>query len=156
MGGYFVDLSNTEALLHSIVRLVTAMIFGGIIGFEREAEHKAAGLRTHMLVAIGATLFVLVPLQAGVQFDPLMRVVQGLTTGIGFVGAGTILKLPQEHRIQGLTTAATLWATAAMGVSIGLGRLWPAIAVLVLSLFILHLLPRFESLFRGRKGRVRT
>jgi putative Mg2+ transporter-C (MgtC) family protein len=113
--GYFVDLSNTEAIWHSTVRLVTAMIFGGIIGFEREAEHKAAGLRTHMLVAIGATLFVLVPLQAGVQLDPLMRVIQGLTTGIGFVGAGTILKLPQEHRIQGLTTAATLWATAGHG-----------------------------------------
>jgi putative Mg2+ transporter-C (MgtC) family protein len=149
---YFVDFPNTEALSHTIVRLGTAMMFGGAIGFEREAEHKAAGLRTHMLVAIGAALFVLVPLQAGVQLDQLMRVVQGLTMGIGFVGAGTILKLPKEHRIQGLTTAATLWATAAMGASIGLGRLWPATVVLILSLFILHVLPWCESLIRERKG----
>jgi putative Mg2+ transporter-C (MgtC) family protein len=130
------------------VRLVTAMLLGGLLGFEREKEGKAAGLRTHMLVSLGAALFILAPLEAGVSRDNLVRVIQGLTAGIGFLGAGAILKITEERKIKGLTTAATLWLTAATGMAVGLGWLWPAVLVVVLGLFSL-----LESWIEGRRDR---
>ena len=96
------------------VRLVAAAILGGILGAERELEGKAAGLRTHMLVALGAALFVLLPSEIGMATADLSRVIQGVATGIGVIGAGTILKLRDRQEIIGLTTAANLWLTAAI------------------------------------------
>ena len=90
-----------------------AAVLGGILGFERERVGKAAGLRTHMLVTVGSCLFTLVPLEAGVGKDAMARVVQGLAAGIGFLGAGSILKLTEERKIHGLTTAANIWVAAA-------------------------------------------
>jgi putative Mg2+ transporter-C (MgtC) family protein len=123
------------------MRLLAALVAGGIIGFQREAAGKAAGLRTHMLVCMGTTLFVLAAAEAGMEHDAMSRVVQGLATGIGFLGAGAILKLESSREIKGLTTAAGIWMTAALGVAIGLGHLgtaaiatafaWTVLAVLI-------------------------
>src|SRR5436309_1673274 len=83
-------------LLRVSIRLLVAAVLGGIIGFERQREHKAAGLRTHILVSIGASLFALAPLEAGMALADASRVFQGIATGIGFIGAGTILKIAEQ------------------------------------------------------------
>lgn len=110
-----------------IIRLVAATLLGAIIGLQRERAGKAAGLRTHMLVAMGSALFVLGGAAAGMSMSDLSRVIQGLATGIGFIGAGAILKLHEKREIEGLTTAAGIWMTAATGVAVGLGGSdWPS------------------------------
>ena len=118
----FSDLPDATQFTRITVRLVMAAVLGGAIGYEREQKRKAAGFRTHILVAIGAALLVLVVQQAGGTSTDVARVIQGLVTGIGFLGAGTILNGRQEKDIQGLTTAASIWFTAAVGVAAGLGR----------------------------------
>src|SRR5690348_3977294 len=109
----FYGLGDASHVARVFARLVVAVVLGGLVGYEREWENKSAGLRTHMLVALGAALFILVPIEAGMKTDALARVVQGLTTGIGFLGAGTILQMPAQRRVKGLTTAASIWVTAA-------------------------------------------
>ncbi|MNT54302.1 putative Mg(2+) transport ATPase [compost metagenome] len=121
-----------------------AVVLGGLIGYEREAAGKAAGLRTHMLVALGSALFVLVPLQAGVPLADMSRVLQGLIAGIGFLGAGAILKQSDEAHIKGLTTAASIWMVAAIGVAAGLGRETTAVIATVFTLIILQILWRWK------------
>ncbi|MCU0570382.1 MAG: MgtC/SapB family protein [Oculatellaceae cyanobacterium Prado106] len=119
-----------------ILRLCLAMLVGAIIGWERQLDRKPAGLRTHMLVSLGAAMFVLTSIQIGTPpdiADPVSRVLQGITTGIGFLGAGEIIeKMPrsassdsqtQAIQIQGLTSAAAIWVSASLGVAIGCG-LW--------------------------------
>ncbi|HET9219565.1 MAG TPA: MgtC/SapB family protein, partial [Terriglobia bacterium] len=134
------DLPDWPHLLKVTVRLVVAAFLGGLLGLQREREGKAAGLRTHMLVALGAALFTIAPLEVGMSSDNLSRVIQGVATGVGFLGAGTILKKRDEQEIYGLTTAAGVWLTAAVGISVGMGQLWiPAIGV-VLALIILSAL----------------
>ena len=133
------------------VRLVAAAILGGILGAERELEGKAAGLRTHMLVALGAALFVLLPSEIGMATADLSRVIQGVATGIGFIGAGTILKLRDRQEIIGLTTAANLWLTAAIGVAVGAGRLWLPIVCVVCAWTVLTLLARVEKRIAARR-----
>jgi putative Mg2+ transporter-C (MgtC) family protein len=128
-----------------IGRVLTAALFGGVLGLERQHEGKAAGLRTHMLVALGTTFFVLVCEHAGMSLADLSRVVQGIATGIGFIGAGTILKLPEEGRIRGLTTAAGIWLTASVGVAVGLGRMGAAALITVLAFLILYALGKIEA-----------
>lgn len=88
----FSDITDLEDATRVSSRLLIATILGGLLGYERERKRKAAGLRTHMLVALGAALLVLVPVQAGMSLEDISRVIQGLVTGIGFLGAGTILK----------------------------------------------------------------
>src|ERR671936_589544 len=106
---------ESTQLIRVTVRLLVAALLGGCIGFERQREHKAAGLRTHILVSMGAALFTIAPLEAGMTIADAGRVFQGIATGIGFIGAGTILKLTEEQEIKGLTTAAGLWLMAAIG-----------------------------------------
>lgn len=127
-----------------LVRIAAATIAGAIVGFERERTGKAAGLRTHMLVALSSAIFVLGPLEAGMLEGDVSRVVQGVAAGIGFLGAGTILKLTEEGQVRGLTTAAGIWLTAALGVAAGLGRLGLALMCAVLAWIILAVLSRFE------------
>jgi putative Mg2+ transporter-C (MgtC) family protein len=127
-------------LLSVAVRLIVAVVLGGLLGYEREREGKDAGLRTHMLVALGAAMFTIAPLQAGMSISDLSRVVQGIAAGIGFIGAGTILKLTDQKQIHGLTTAAGIWLTAAIGVAVGSGLLWIPILGVVLALLILSAL----------------
>jgi putative Mg2+ transporter-C (MgtC) family protein len=138
----FSDLPGAAEVTKVVVRLLLAALLGGLVGIQRERVGKAAGLRTHMLVALGSAFFVLIPYQAGMQLADLSRVLQGILTGIGFIGAGTILKRDEEEEIQGLTTAAGLWLTAAIGIAAGIGREASAILGTILALIILSLLPR--------------
>src|SRR5262249_14537118 len=97
-----------------------------------------------MLVALGAAMFTLVPLEGQMSISDLSRVIQGIATGVGFLGAGTILKLSDEHKIIGLTTAASIWLTAAAGMAIGAGWLWPALLGVLLGWVILSWLSGLE------------
>ena len=137
----FSDVSDPAQLTRIVVRLLLAAALGGALGYERERSGKAAGLRTHMLVAIGSALFVLVPQQAGMAVGDMSRVIQGIVTGVGFLGAGAIIKQASAHSVQGLTTAAGVWLTAAIGIACGLGREATAVLSAALALGILSLVP---------------
>ena len=117
----FADIPDVGEATRIVLRLGMAVILGGLLGYERERSGKAAGLRTHMLVALGAAIFVLVPLQGGMQVGDLSRVLQGVIAGIGFLGAGLIMR--DGLTIRGLSAAATIWATGAVGVLVGYGFL---------------------------------
>jgi putative Mg2+ transporter-C (MgtC) family protein len=140
----FSDIPDVAQATRITVRLALAAILGGMIGYERETKGKAAGLRTHMLVALGSALLVLVVQQSGGSSDSVSRVIQGLVAGIGFLGAGAILNNRRDPHIRGLTTAAGVWMTAAIGVAAGVGRELTAILGTLLALVILAILPRFE------------
>ena len=140
----FSDLPGAAEVTRIVMRLLLAALLGGLVGLQRERAGKAAGCRTHMLVALGSAFFVLIPEQAGMQIADLSRVLQGILTGIGFLGAGTILKRDEEEEIHGLTTAAGLWLTAAVGIAAGMGRETSAILGTVLAFIILSLLPRLK------------
>jgi putative Mg2+ transporter-C (MgtC) family protein len=131
-----------EQITRILTRLTLAAVLGGVLGYEREHQGKAAGIRTHMLVAMGAALFVLVPQQAGMTIADMSRVIQGIVTGIGFLGAGAIIKNRSEENVQGLTTAAGVWLTAAIGIACGLGRESTAILSTLLALIVLAVAPR--------------
>lgn len=115
--------------LNLIFRLTLALVMGGVIGWNRQTQGKAAGLRTHMLVSLGAALFALIPLQMGADLssDALSRTIQGVATGIGFLGAGEIFSVSRRADVRpvvkGLTSAAAIWVSAALGVVAGCG-LW--------------------------------
>lgn len=126
------------------LRLLAAMIVGAVVGVQRERSGKPAGVRTHMLVALGAALFVIGPMEFGMLESDLSRVIQGLITGIGFLGAGAILKLEDKREIEGLTTAAGIWMTAAMGLAVGLGRFGLALISVLVAWFVLALIKRTE------------
>ena len=126
-------IPDSTELAHMLIRLIAAILLGALVGLQRERAGKAAGLRTHILVALGTTMFVLASTSSGMSLDAVSRVIQGLATGIGFIGAGAILKLNDTREIQGLTTAAGIWMTAAIGVAIGLGNLGLAILATVLT-----------------------
>jgi len=146
-------IGDSEQLLRMLLRLLVASLLGGLLGFERQHEHKAAGIRTHMLVAVGSALFTLVPLQAGMDFTNVSRIIQGIAAGIGFLGAGTMLKLGEAHEIRGLSTAACIWMTAAIGVAVGAGRIGLALLSVGLALFILYVLHRVEHWFKTRQAK---
>jgi putative Mg2+ transporter-C (MgtC) family protein len=131
------NLPEAGQVVRVSIRLVTAAALGGLLGIERESVGKAAGLRTHMLVALGAALFVVGPAAAGLGEGDLGRIIQGIAAGIGFIGAGTILKLANREEIQGLTTAASVWLTAAIGVAAAVGPLWVPVACAVSAWVIL-------------------
>jgi putative Mg2+ transporter-C (MgtC) family protein len=135
----FSDVADAELCTQVLLRTGMAALLGGAVGLERELRGKAAGIRTHMLVAVGAAIVVLVPLQAGFGDDAMSRVIQGLLAGIGFLCAGSILKLQGEESIQGLTTAAGLWMTTGIGLAAGLGRESTAALSTALALAILAL-----------------
>jgi putative Mg2+ transporter-C (MgtC) family protein len=137
---WFLGLDDGGHYVRVALRLGVAVALGAVLGYEREHLSKAAGLRTHMLVALGAALFILAPIEAGVSPEQLMRVVQGLAAGIGFLGAGVILKMTEERKISGVTTAANIWVTAAVGMAVGMGLLWPAVLAVLLGCFTLYVL----------------
>ena len=143
------SLPTGAEVVRGAVRLVPAVIAGGVIGYQREVLHKAAGLRTHMLVCTGTTLFVLAAVDLDMQHDALSRVIQGVVTGIGFLGAGTILKIEASHQIKGLTTAAGIWMTAALGVTIGLGHLGTAAIGTVFAFCVLSILIKLDKRIDG-------
>lgn len=137
-------LPDTQQLTRVVIRLISAVLLGSIIGYERERAGKAAGLRTHILVMLGTCLFVLACSASGMNSDGLSRVIQGIVTGIGFLGAGSILKLNEERNIQGLTTAAGVWMTAAIGVTIGLGEIGLASLGTILTVIVLAILGQID------------
>ncbi|MEF2554367.1 MgtC/SapB family protein [Aurantimonas sp. A2-1-M11] len=134
--------------IEQAIRLLAAACLAGIVGYERERGDKPAGLRTHMLVGIGACLFTLLMVelvdrfqQDGVQADPI-RIVEAITAGIAFLAAGAIIQSRGE--VRGLTTGASLWVGGAVGLASGLGEYILAVMAVVLTLIILRLLRLVE------------
>ncbi len=135
------DLLPSWTDMIAIARVMLALVFGGIVGFERERRNKPAGLRTHMLVAAGTTCFTIASIHgfAGdFPRDPA-RVAAQIVSGVGFLGAGTIFRSGSE--VRGLTTAATIWLVAALGMLVGIGMYWLALFTTVISAIVLRLLP---------------
>ena len=137
----FSDIPDLSTMTRIILRLGLAAILGGILGYERELKARSAGVRTHMLVAVGAALFVVGPLQSGIPISDMSRVLQGIVQGIGFLGAGAIIVRTSQQQIQGLTTAANIWATAGIGVVAGLGLEATAVLATFIVLVILAVVP---------------
>ena len=138
-----------------LLRLGLAILAGGLVGLERQLDHKPAGLRTHMLVSLGAALFVLISIQTGMaQAEPgsVSRIMQGLIAGIGFLGAGEIFSVatvqPSDPRIQGLTSAAAIWVSAALGTAAGCGLWLLSLTGAGLTLLILRMIKKLEAYIR--------
>lgn len=129
-------------LAEEVLKIILAMLVGGIIGIEREFRDKSAGFRTILLITVGATLFTILSLGIGVETNPT-RIAANIVTGIGFLGAGVILR--EGHRIIGLTTAATIWLAAALGMGIGAGKFALVGITTVLTLMVLWLFPSLEA-----------
>lgn len=121
-----------------VIRLAVSIVIGGLIGLERELEHKPAGLRTIILVCLGSTIFMLVGLELGLLGTELGRIVAGVVTGVGFLGAGAIIRARGE--VYGLTTAATIWLASGLGLAIGAGYHLLAIIATVFVLVVLRIL----------------
>ena len=134
------------------VRLAMAALAGALIGLKRDLRHKSAGVRTHALVSIGTALMVVVVMPPGKldteSYASLSRVIQGVLTGIGFLGAGVILRDPGMRHVSGLTTAATVWLTALLGVACGMGQYVPAVMALVLAVLAIAIGGRVEHALR--------
>jgi putative Mg2+ transporter-C (MgtC) family protein len=125
-----------------VLQLFTAALLGAIVGLEREHIHKPAGLRTHMLVCIGATLITLVSVNKVFAGGDPSRIASQIVVGIGFIGAGTIFKM--ENKVEGLTTAASLWTVAGVGLAIGIGLYFEALIATSI-VFIILQLGKFEK-----------
>jgi putative Mg2+ transporter-C (MgtC) family protein len=131
------SIPSAQHLLRIAIRLAVALVVGALVGLQRELTHKPAGLRTHMLLALGTAFIIVSAEESGMSKSDLSRVVQGLVTGVGFLGGGAILKLTAEHEIHGLTTAAGLWMTTTASAAAGLGQ--PALALVGMGLGLLLL-----------------
>jgi len=139
------EMPHPAQLARIVIRLGWALLLAGVIGFQRERTHHAAGLRTHLLVSLGSALFTLIPLEAGAHVADLTRTVQGIAAGIGFIGGGVIFKAADQRQVHGLTTAAGIWLTAAVGVAAGLGQAGPALVGIGFTWFILTTLEPLEK-----------
>ena len=138
---------DLDIFVDDLMRIGAAAIVGGVLGLERELNGHFAGLRTHMMVSIGCAVFVVGGLAiSGNQADAVTRVVQGIAAGVGFLGAGTILKLDEQQKIKGLTTASSIWLASALGTLAGLGEYVPAAAATVIALVVLAVLRPMEKL----------
>ncbi|MBI4034169.1 MAG: MgtC/SapB family protein [Candidatus Brennerbacteria bacterium] len=146
--------SNWEVL----IRLIVAMVLGGLLGFERELAGKTAGLRTYSLISVGAALYVVISQVVAEQFsgvtsfDPL-RVASSIVVGIGFVGAGMIIFKEHEHTVKGLTTAAGIWVAAGIGMASGFGLYAVALFATLIALFIFIVLYYVDR--QVRKGELK-
>ena len=138
------DLGNGADIVRVVLRLSVAMALGACIGWERERTGAMAGLRTHMLVALGVALMIVGSQLSGVAQAELSRVLQGIFAGVGFVGAAAIIRTHEGERVHGVTTAASIWATAAIAAAAGLGLEAPAIIGTVFAVVILAWLRRVE------------
>ena len=145
------DTISVSAQLDVTMRLVLALVLGAVIGLERELQRMAAGFRTHALVALGAAIFTVVSGYAftGPGADPT-RIAAQIVTGIGFIGGGAILHY--GGTIRGLTTAASLWAVAAVGMAAGVGLWVVAVTSTLLVILTLEVFQRFERFGRQRLG----
>jgi putative Mg2+ transporter-C (MgtC) family protein len=135
-----------------LLRVFVAGLLSAALGWERESAGKPAGLRTHVLVGMAACLFVVTgeaaalhypASQAAIRIEPF-AIIQAVAVGVGFLGSGVVFMTGQQNRVHGLTTAASIWATAAMGLTVGFGRYLLAAGAAVLLLFTLRVLVRFD------------
>jgi putative Mg2+ transporter-C (MgtC) family protein len=131
-----------------ILKLLLAIIVGGLIGAEREFRHRTAGFRTIIFICLGSTIFTMLSLRLGGETSPV-RIAAHMVTGVGFLCAGVILE--EKSRIVGLTTAATIWFTAALGMAIGGGEYWLVILALSVAMIILWLFPLIEEWIYNRR-----
>ena len=123
----------------SLIKLILALGLGALIGFERQLKHRPAGLRTHMLVSMGSTIFTVVSLSFDIE---PARIAAGIVAGIGFLGAGSIIA--HKGHVKGITSAATLWVVAAIGLTVGVGQYWIAI-IGSIAIFLVLQLGKFEK-----------
>ena len=144
----FLDTLVSPSLMEQTAQLLVAALLAGVVGYERERREQEAGLRTHMLVGIGACLFTLLMIQLidrfdsdDIRADPI-RVVEAITSGIAFLAAGAIIQARGE--VKGLTTGATLWVAGALGLAAGLGEYGLGVVVVLLTLVILRILKLLE------------
>ena len=139
-----------QTLIEVVVRLSVATLIGGVLGADREVRNKPAGLRTHALVSLGAALIVVTTLglSAGGDANPISRAIQGIIAGVGFLGAGAILKGRERDEVSGLTTAASIWLVASLGVASGAGYWFAALVALGLALIVLVFGGPFEGALR--------
>jgi len=145
------SFGGTEVIVFVGGRLLLAAVLAFILGMTRERLRKTAGLRTHMMVCLGSSIFVLAALLTQQTADGCSRVIQGITQGIGFLGAGTIVKFSDKAEVKGLTTAAGIWLTAGVGVACGLGEFWLAILATVLAWLVLTPLGIIERRWEERR-----
>jgi putative Mg2+ transporter-C (MgtC) family protein len=141
----FAELPDLRQAFRILLRLLVAAALGALLGYQRERQHKAAGLRTHILVTVGTAMIIVVAQTSGMAPTDLSRVIQGILTGIGFIGSGTILKKSDEKTIQGITTAATIWIAGALGIAAALGRIWSALLGALAAFLVLTLLGEWEK-----------
>jgi putative Mg2+ transporter-C (MgtC) family protein len=146
----FPNVLDGQAFLRISIRLAASMILGGAIGWERQIEGKSAGVRTHMMVSLGAALFALTSLELNADVKELTKVIQGVAAGVGFLGAGAIIKVSSENEPKGLTTAAGIWMTAAIGIAVGVGLIWPAFIGVVMAWLVLGYFHVVERWWRHR------
>ncbi|WP_348236041.1 MgtC/SapB family protein [Leptolyngbya subtilissima] len=144
--------------LNLIFRVGLSVVIGGLIGFERQwtGTNRSAGVRTHMVISLGATLFILLPIQLPQDYssvNALSRTIQGIATGVGFIGAGLILQQSHRGKVKGLTSAAAIWATAALGTAIGLGYWQLAVVGTVAMLLVLSGVKQAKRPIAVRLGR---
>lgn len=148
-------------IIHMLIRILLAALAGGLVGIEREYHGRAAGLRTHMMVSLGASLTAII----GISLSVLMYETYGVTSdiqrtgaqvmsGVGFLGAGTILLKKGNSQITGLTTAAGLWATAAIGLAVGYGLYVPAFITVITVMLAFTLMTRVEALLNRKRQRL--
>ncbi len=143
----FAGALHVQHLTEVLIRLTVAVVLAAALGYERERRMRSAGFRTHMMVGLGAATFVLLPSQLAFSDNAIARIVEGVIVGVGFLGAGAILKLNDQQRIHGLTTAGSIWATAAVGVAAGIGQEVTALIVAGFAFIILSWLQRVERRF---------
>jgi putative Mg2+ transporter-C (MgtC) family protein len=152
-GGLVMPMTGGELLIgpgQILVRLVVATLVGTVLGLNREIHGKPAGMRTHALVALGASLITLISLELAtsdmhVDGAAVLRVIQGVMAGIGFLGGGVILRDDSHQSVHGLTTAASIWVVASLGIACGAGQWLTALMALALTLMVLVLLGRIEK-----------
>ena len=142
-----IPVFNPQNWLDISGRLGMAIAAGGVVGLDRRLRHKPGGLRTHMLVSLGAALFALVSLAMGTP-DSLSRSIQGVATGVGFLGAGEIIhnttNLEEQKKIKGLTSAASIWVTASLGILAACGLWQILLAASIATIAVLSLLKLVE------------
>lgn len=141
MDAFNIDLK--EFLIYFFIPCILACICGGIIGYEREKVERPAGLRTHALVCLGSTVFTLISYHNLTEGADPSRIAAGIVTGIGFIGAGVIFR--QGIFIRGVTTAASIWVVASVGIAIGVRLYYLAILVTILGFLLLTLVKYFED-----------
>lgn len=132
---------DVTTFIDDLIRLAIAIGLGAVVGAERQLAGQSAGLRTHVMVALGSAVFTLAGVAtAGGDLQQVTRVVQGVAAGVGFLGAGAILRMDGDTKVKGLTTAGSIWVAAAMGTSAGLGEYALAASATIASFFVLVVL----------------